>query len=358
MLVRGRAGDTVPTSQPELGAVARLLGYAPDASQDLVQDYRRAARRARGRDGTPVLRLTNPEAHPGAGLAAEVRVGGAGAGVPGRAAAPTGTGSTRSPGSAKGRKVGHPRVPPQARPQAIRLTRNGFALHGQRLYVAKVGDLKVRWSRELPSVPSSVTVIRESDGRYYASFVVERDATPLPAMRPRDRHRRGSRVGLAVTSDGEVIANPRFLRRRAAASSRAQQSLSRKQKRFSEPGEGPAPGRGPPPQGPRRPARSSRIRRPSGWSATAKRSTPRTSPSPGWPGHGSRSPCTTPDGRSSCGSSGRRRRSHGRYFRTGSGASSRRRQVCSACGAKDGPKPLSVREWAVRDSAAPSTTVT
>ena len=48
VLVRGRAGDTVPTSQPELGAVARLLGYAPDASQDLVQDYRRAARRARG----------------------------------------------------------------------------------------------------------------------------------------------------------------------------------------------------------------------------------------------------------------------------------------------------------------------
>jgi [glutamine synthetase] adenylyltransferase / [glutamine synthetase]-adenylyl-L-tyrosine phosphorylase len=47
MLVRGRAGDTVPTSQPELGAVARVLGYPPDASQDLPQDYRRAARRAR-----------------------------------------------------------------------------------------------------------------------------------------------------------------------------------------------------------------------------------------------------------------------------------------------------------------------
>jgi [glutamine synthetase] adenylyltransferase / [glutamine synthetase]-adenylyl-L-tyrosine phosphorylase len=47
MLVRGRPTDSVPTAQPELGAVARLLGYAPDASQDLVQDYRRAARRAR-----------------------------------------------------------------------------------------------------------------------------------------------------------------------------------------------------------------------------------------------------------------------------------------------------------------------
>ncbi len=47
MLVRGRPADSVPTAQPELGAVARLLGYAPDASQDLVQEYRRAARRAR-----------------------------------------------------------------------------------------------------------------------------------------------------------------------------------------------------------------------------------------------------------------------------------------------------------------------
>jgi [glutamine synthetase] adenylyltransferase / [glutamine synthetase]-adenylyl-L-tyrosine phosphorylase len=47
MLMRGRPGDSVPSSQPELGAVARLLGYAPDASQDLVEDYRRAARRAR-----------------------------------------------------------------------------------------------------------------------------------------------------------------------------------------------------------------------------------------------------------------------------------------------------------------------
>jgi [glutamine synthetase] adenylyltransferase / [glutamine synthetase]-adenylyl-L-tyrosine phosphorylase len=47
MLVRGRGADKVPSSHPELAAVARLLGYPPDATQDLVQDYRRAARRAR-----------------------------------------------------------------------------------------------------------------------------------------------------------------------------------------------------------------------------------------------------------------------------------------------------------------------
>jgi putative transposase len=95
------------------------------------------------------------------------------------------------------------------------------------LYVAKVGDLKVRWSRRLPSVPSSVTVIREPDGRYYASFVVERQPAPLPAG---DREV-GIDVGLdrlVVTSDGEIIANPRFLRSRQRHLARAQRSLSRK----------------------------------------------------------------------------------------------------------------------------------
>jgi glutamate-ammonia-ligase adenylyltransferase len=46
-LVRGRASDTLPAQQAGLAAVAMLLGYPPDASQDLVQDYRRGARRAR-----------------------------------------------------------------------------------------------------------------------------------------------------------------------------------------------------------------------------------------------------------------------------------------------------------------------
>ncbi len=47
MLVTGRASDLLPTGQPELAGIARLLGYRPDGSQDLVQDWRRAARRAR-----------------------------------------------------------------------------------------------------------------------------------------------------------------------------------------------------------------------------------------------------------------------------------------------------------------------
>jgi hypothetical protein len=60
----------------------------------------------------------------------------------------------------KGRRVGHPRFKSRKdNRQSFRLTRNGFSLRPEgRLYVAKVGDLKVRWSRDLPSEPSSVTL--------------------------------------------------------------------------------------------------------------------------------------------------------------------------------------------------------
>jgi putative transposase len=132
-------------------------------------------------------------------------------------------------GKRKGRRVGHPKFRRKRGRQLFRLTRNGFGLRGQRLYVARVGEIRVRWSRPLPSVLSSVTVICEPDGRYYASFVVDRAATPLPPC--------GREVGidvglaqLAVTSDGEIIANPRFLRARQRQLGRAQRTLSRKTK--------------------------------------------------------------------------------------------------------------------------------
>jgi putative transposase len=132
-------------------------------------------------------------------------------------------------GTRKSRQIGHPRPRRKHGRQSIQLTRNGFSLRRARLYVAKVGEIRVRWSRPLPSVPSSVTVIKEPDGRYYASFVVEREAVPLPIG---DREA-GIDVGLdrlAVTSDGEIIANPRLLRAKERKLARAQRVLSRKAK--------------------------------------------------------------------------------------------------------------------------------
>jgi putative transposase len=132
-------------------------------------------------------------------------------------------------GRRTGRVVGHPRFRSKKdHRQSIRLTRNGFGVTARGVRVAKVGDLELKWSRPLPSVPSSVTIIREPDGRCYASFVVERAATPLPVC--------ASDVGLDLgldtliaTSAGEVVANPRHLRSRERALARAQRDLCRKQ---------------------------------------------------------------------------------------------------------------------------------
>jgi putative transposase len=133
-------------------------------------------------------------------------------------------------GKRKGRKIGHPRFRSRKdHRQSIRLTRNGFALHDGKLYLAKIGDIRVRWSRTLPSEPSSVTIIREADGRYYASFVVEVAATPLPPTSCDVGLDLGLSV-LAATSDGELLANPRHLRRRERPLARAQRALCRKQK--------------------------------------------------------------------------------------------------------------------------------
>ena len=113
--------------------------------------------------------------------------------------------------------------------QAIRFTVNSRfrVLSNGRLRLPKVGDLRVRWSRELPSIPSSVTITLDGAGRYYASFVVQVQEAPLPSTPAQV----GIDLGLthfAALSTGEKVANPRWLRQRQKALRRAQRSLSRR----------------------------------------------------------------------------------------------------------------------------------
>jgi putative transposase len=115
--------------------------------------------------------------------------------------------------------------------QAIRFTRNArFSITpGGKLRLPKIGDVPVRWSRPLPSAPSSVTVIRDCAGRYFASFVVETKPITLPAVETAI----GIDLGLthfAVLSDGRKICAPRFLRRAENNLKRRQRALSRKRK--------------------------------------------------------------------------------------------------------------------------------
>jgi putative transposase len=133
-------------------------------------------------------------------------------------------------GKRKGPKVAPPRFRSRKDSrQSIRFTSNArFRLLGNgRLRLPKIGDVEVRWSRDLPAAPSSVTVIRDGVGRFFASFVVEVTAEPLPVTDAE----RGIDLGLghfAVMDNGTKIASPRFLRRAEKKLKRAQRNLSRK----------------------------------------------------------------------------------------------------------------------------------
>jgi len=153
-------------------------------------------------------------------------------------------------GKRKGRKVGHPRFRSRKdNRQSIRFARNGFGVTAKGVRVAKVGNVRLEWSQDLPSVPSSVTVIREADGRYYASFVVEVQDTPLPVITTDVGVDLGL-TSLAVLSTGEVIGNPRYLRRKARALARAAAVAGAKGKGIQQPEEGGQAGCCPAPQGP------------------------------------------------------------------------------------------------------------
>lgn len=135
--------------------------------------------------------------------------------------------------SIAGKRAGRRFAPPRFRTkkdrrQTIRFVRTAFTLRPNgRIYLARVGEVDLRLSRPMPTAPSSVAVIRDASGRYFASFVVEAGSSPLPAATTEI----GLDLGLthfAVLSDGTKVDSPKFLRRAACKLKHLQRSLRRK----------------------------------------------------------------------------------------------------------------------------------
>jgi putative transposase len=112
-------------------------------------------------------------------------------------------------------------------------TRSAFRWRDGALTLAKMAEpLDIRWSRPLPegAMPSTVTVSRDSAGRWFVSLLCEDPSvTPLPVTDAVV----GIDVGLdhlLVLSTGEKIGNPRHERRDRERLTRVQRALCRKQK--------------------------------------------------------------------------------------------------------------------------------
>jgi len=130
-------------------------------------------------------------------------------------------------------KAGHPKYKSRRSRQSIRLVGTAFTVTGDLdspcFKIAKSSDpIRVRWSRALPSAPSSVTVSLDTDGHYHASFVCT--YTPEPTNGDRVV---GLDLGIKAfyhDSDGITIDAPKYYRQAERRLAKAQRKLLRKQK--------------------------------------------------------------------------------------------------------------------------------
>lgn len=153
-------------------------------------------------------------------------------------------------GKRRGRRMGLPSRKRRSHRQAARFTANArFKILGAgradgggskwgKVRLPKIGDLKFTRSRDLPSDPTSVTMIREPDGTYWVSFVVDEAAavrTSATRVAALDLGLTDLAAIVSIDPDTgeavrEKVPNPRPLKAAARRLARQQRSLARKRK--------------------------------------------------------------------------------------------------------------------------------
>ncbi len=111
----------------------------------------------------------------------------------------------------------------------MRFRKGGFTVHSCSVKLAKIGHIPMVVSRPLPSKPSSVTIIKDTTGRYFASFVVD-----VPTeIAPQTDNSCGIDLGLthfAILSSGEKIENPRLHKKMLRKIKKANRRLAKAKK--------------------------------------------------------------------------------------------------------------------------------
>lgn len=128
------------------------------------------------------------------------------------------------------KRAKRPRFKKKREQQSISYTTRAFRLRGKQLFFAKIEQpFDVRWSRPLPSLPKTATLIKDPAGRYFVSFTVK---VQPQSLAPCDKTI-GIDLGLThflIASDGQKVDNPRFLQKDLERLAKAQRSLAKKEK--------------------------------------------------------------------------------------------------------------------------------
>jgi putative transposase len=130
-----------------------------------------------------------------------------------------------------GKRTGYPSFKKKHGPQAAEYTLSAFKYDAanRNLTIAKLGLLDVHWSRTFTSTPTTATITKRSDGRYFITLVLDEPVAPLPKT--------GESIGidlginrLATLSNGEHVVNPRLSQKKARKLAKAQRVLARRKK--------------------------------------------------------------------------------------------------------------------------------
>jgi len=114
--------------------------------------------------------------------------------------------------------------------QSAEFTKSAFKYRDGQLFIAKSSQpLNVRWSRELPSEPTTITISKDSAGRYFISCLCRFEPKSLPIS----KNTVGIDLGLkdlVITSNGFKSGNPKHTDRYDKKLAKAQRALSKKKK--------------------------------------------------------------------------------------------------------------------------------
>ncbi len=128
-------------------------------------------------------------------------------------------------------KAGFPRFKGKNRYDSITYPQSGFGIKGNKLCLSKVGEIKIKLHRAIKGEIKTLTIRRTSSGKWFACFSTEHN------IKQENKEKNNAILGIDLglnhfyaDSNGNLIDNPRCLRKSEEKLAKLQREHSRKKK--------------------------------------------------------------------------------------------------------------------------------